>query len=183
MTQSKIEERRSVAQELVARYKALIAALPADGDMTPDDVLRIAASTINEAHPKLFPNAEARAGAVAGQLLNKFNLRSEAGVKAVLEFGAYFANLYPDDVSAYAPGSRRLELIRSVFLVAVADKMLSVSDLASKLDGELQTNRALIKADIKAGRLQAEKIGNQYVIKADAAAEWLANPVRGSRAK
>lgn len=43
--------------------------------------------------------------------------------------------------------------------------------------------RGYIKAQIRRGKLPANKIGNQYVIDANEAKAWLNNPRRGSHSK
>jgi excisionase family DNA binding protein len=44
-------------------------------------------------------------------------------------------------------------------------------------------NRAYIGAEIRAGRLVATKVGNQYVIEQAAFTAWMSKPRRGSRSK
>lgn len=178
---SKIEERKSAAATLVELYKGLISALPENGDMDANSIIRIAADVMNTASRQLFPNNESLGAAIAGTIMQEWNLRSEVGFEACKAFGMYFSTIYDAEPDAFAPHSRRLELLKSAFLVLVADEILTVSDLARKIEGELATNRALIKRDIRDGRLKAKKIGNQYNIAAQDAAEWLANPARGSR--
>jgi hypothetical protein len=184
-TMSKIDERKSAAANLVELFKGLIAALPEDTEWTMDakDVIRLSADVMNSANRQLFPNAESLGAAISGTLMQEYNLRDKAGFEACKEFGMYFATLYNAEPDAFAPTSSRLELLKSAFFVVLKDELVTVSDLAKKIEGELATNRALVKADISAGRLKAKKMGKQYFIEPQDAAEWLANPARGSRSK
>lgn len=182
---SKIEERKSAAAQLVELYKGLIAALPEDTEwgIEAKDVIRISADVMNSANRKLFPNEESLGAAIAGTIMQEYNLRSEIGFEACKAFGMYFATIYDAEPDAFSPQSRRLELLKSAFFIVLADALVTVSDLAKKLEGEIATNRALVKNDIAAGRLKAKKMGKQYFIEPQDAAEWLSNPARGSRRK
>lgn len=57
------------------------------------------------------------------------------------------------------------------------DQFLSVTEAAERAG----VNRSFIKAEIKAGRLAAKKIGNQYAIHLPGFIPWLNSPKRGSR--
>ena len=46
---------------------------------------------------------------------------------------------------------------------------------------EAECNRVYITAEIRAGRLLAEKIGSQWLIDRKDFARWMANPRRGTR--
>lgn len=59
------------------------------------------------------------------------------------------------------------------------DMYFSVSDIAR----EMNMNRSYIKAEIAAGRLKAQKIGNSYVITKTDFEVWRNSPKRGSRQK
>ena len=59
---------------------------------------------------------------------------------------------------------------------ATAD-YLTVSQVAALLGCET----TYVRADIRAGRLPAEKVGSQWLIRRDHATAWMQNPRRGSR--
>jgi hypothetical protein len=73
------------------------------------------------------------------------------------------------------------------FWVYEAEAPITTRQLAenfiAKYGGKLATVKRYIQSDIAAGRLTATRLGNQYVISASAASEWMSNPSRGSRAK
>lgn len=57
--------------------------------------------------------------------------------------------------------------------------LLTVTQAAALAD----CNVSYIRAEIDAGRLPAEKIGNQWVITREAFDTWIQNPRRGSHQK
>ncbi|NJL56026.1 hypothetical protein HC928_13205 [bacterium] len=68
------------------------------------------------------------------------------------------------------------------------DPYITVRELAEQHSGvlegtKLETAKRYIQQEIADGRLRAEKIGNQYVIRQGDADAWLNNPRRGSRSK
>lgn len=56
-------------------------------------------------------------------------------------------------------------------------ELLSVTDVAARA----HVSRRYVLAEITAGRLQAQKVGRQYVILFTDFAAWMDNPRRGSR--
>ena len=56
-------------------------------------------------------------------------------------------------------------------------QFLSISDAAQRAG----VNVSYVRAEIKAGRLQAEKPGTEWLIRGVDFAAWLANPRRGTR--
>lgn len=180
---SKIEGRRSAAHTLVHLIKAMIAHMPGD-DMPVEAILRDSADAMNSANRALMDN-EAIGYAIAMivyRLCGMDNLYSDADAHAALEackdFGLYFASLMDGRAEEFAPHARQWIMLRqTIFFLLDNDQQLTVAQLARKA----KLNPSGIRAEINRGNLPAKKLGKTWIIEAEAAAEWLANPARGSR--
>lgn len=182
---SKIEKRRTSARELVEAIKGVIAHLPARGSMNVAKILRESAAAMNEADRNLL-DVDDIGMAIANVTYHHCRMDWQASEgdliaahEACKRFGLAFAHALDSQAENFAPGSRQWNLLRQTILTLLNEQPLSVSQLASRAG----VDRSAVLRDIQAGRLLAEKIGSQYIIAADAAATWLANPQRGSRSK
>ena len=181
---SKIEQRRTSARDLVEALQRVIALLREQGDMNISKILDEAAAAMNVADRKMMDNDDIGA-AIAAIVWHqcRMNLHADADLQpsheACRAFGAAFAHALDSRPENFSPGSRQWLLLRQTILVMLNDRPLSVSQLAQRAG----VDRSQVVRDIHAGRLDAEKVGNQYVIEIEAAAAWLADPARGSRSR
>ena len=183
MSNGKIEERRSAAHELVEKIKAIISYMPSD-NMPVEAILRESADAMNSADRSLLSNEDIgyAIAAIVYRLCGMDNLYSDADAQAALEackdFGLYFSSLMDGRPEEFAPHARQWVMLRQTILFLLDnDQQVTVTQLARKTG----INPSGIRAEINRGNLPAKKFGKTWIIEAEDAAVWLANPARGSR--
>lgn len=190
---SKIEERKSAAATIVELLQAIISVMPEGVDFDIDFVLRESAEAMAIANRQLF-TAESIGAAIAGIIYNHCEMsklkapESQKALQACTAFGEYFCKLMDSRAENFVPHHRQWVLLKSAIQVLFADEIMPVRSLAQKaVDAGASSNidaaRQIINDDIREGRLKAKKLGKQNMIQAKDAAEWLANPARGSRSE
>jgi len=169
---------KSAALRLIDAYRHILAASATPREITAGSVLHIAAAAINAAHPVLFADDDDLAAAVAGELLRNFRLElhSEPGLRATQDFASVivrdiYVSAYNRDKAAFAPKSRRLDLLLSALSTVDVDKPVTVTQLAARAG----VVRRTVQDAIETGRIPAEKFGNTYAIRADDAAVFIAS--------
>lgn len=146
---------------------------PADYDLIARNAAQIiSASAKQVGNTVLFESIEVYADANSYMLLSTDNRGNVI----------WYDDAKQDDATMF---DGQLSYIATAIRNAVNDalrnlaKMFTVTQAAALAD----CNVSYIRAEIDAGRLSAEKIGNQWVITREAFDVWMQNPRRGSRQK
>jgi hypothetical protein len=185
MSEGKIEGRRSAAREIVEKIKGIIAQMPSD-NMPVEAILRESADAMNSANRVLMDNEDIgyAIAMIVYHQCGMDNLDSDSDAQAALEackeFGQFFVALMDGRAEEFAPHAKQWVLLRQTILFLLDnDQQMTVTQLARKI----KVHPSGIRAEINRGGLPATKFGKTWIISAEDAALWLANPKRGSRSQ